>query len=130
VLCCAVWHVQVVAPGSAPPGCSFCRPQFATAAAASSSHQGTAASAPLLQLEGLWHPLLGSSSSSGCVVPNDLVLGGDRPGAMLLTGGHRKHPLARSYRSARLSVAGGSAVLPAGIRETCLESHACGVLIC
>lgn len=78
--------MQVVCPGNAPPGCSFCRPQFAAAAAAGGLGQvGGSSAAPLLQLDGLWHPLLGLQSS-GSVVPNDVGLGGHRPGAMLLTG--------------------------------------------
>jgi hypothetical protein len=80
----------VVSPGNAPPGCSFCRPQFAAAAAAAAAglgQDGSSASsvAPLLQLGGLWHPLLGVQTR-GSVVPNDVLLGGHRPGAMLLTG--------------------------------------------
>lgn len=82
--------MQVVAPGQAPAGCSFCRPNFtsASAAAAAEASAGLDAAAPLLQLEGLWHPLLGmqSSSNSSGVVPNDVLLGGNEPGAMLLTG--------------------------------------------
>jgi hypothetical protein len=85
--CCCCWrcNLQVVAPGNAPVGCSFCRPRFASASAAPEASTGSGVSAPLLQLEGLWHPLLGLHSSSS-VVPNDVVLGGSQPGAMLLTG--------------------------------------------
>jgi len=85
--------LQVVSAANAPPGCSFCRPQFAAAGAAAGTatvaHHRGSASSPVLHLEGLWHPLLGvqaGSSSSSSVVPNDVVLGGNSPGSMLLTG--------------------------------------------
>lgn len=105
--CLQYIHCQVVAAGQAPPGCSFSRPQFASASAAAvaaantttagqhagalgSNSNSATATAPLLQLDGLWHPLLGrqaGSSSSSSVVSNDVVLGGgNKPGAMLLTG--------------------------------------------
>jgi hypothetical protein len=91
---CVLCHcVQVVSPGNAPPGCSFCRPQFAAAAAGGLAQGGGGSVAPLLQLDGLWHPLLGQQSS-GSVVPNNVVLAGHRPGAMLLTGKlkEQQHP--------------------------------------
>jgi hypothetical protein len=46
----------------------------------------------VLHFEGMWHPLMGRSAaagSGGCVVPNDMQLGGQAPTAMLLTGGRR-----------------------------------------
>lgn len=51
--------------------------------------QQHSASSPVLHLEGLWHPLLGvqaGGSSSSSVVPNNVLLGGESPGSMLLTG--------------------------------------------
>jgi hypothetical protein len=74
--------------GAAPPGCSFCRPVFAAARAGSSGEAAAAraSSSPLLRLEGLWHPLLAVCGSGGAVLPNDVHLGRDVPGAMLLTG--------------------------------------------
>lgn len=78
---------------AAPTGCSFCRPVFA-AAAPEASNAGAAAAggagAPLLQLQGLWHPLLCGSTGGGAgdsVAPNDLQLGGSCTGSLLLTGG-------------------------------------------
>jgi hypothetical protein len=78
---------------------SFSRPRFAAAgtaqAAAGISSSSAAAAAggedgsPVLQFERLWHPLMGQSvagGSGGCVVPNDVHLGGQAPTAMLLTG--------------------------------------------
>jgi len=48
---------------------------------------------PTLQLQGLWHPLLAvtgnsivAGSGSKIVKANDVLLGGGRPGTMLLTG--------------------------------------------
>lgn len=77
------------------PGCSLCRPRFAAAGAATAAAgvQAAVTSSPLLQLKGLWHPLLAASAAAGGgnaggVVCNDVQLGGDKPGAMLLTGVH------------------------------------------
>jgi hypothetical protein len=83
--------------GDAAAG-SFSRPRFAAAgtaqAAAGSSSSAAAAGgglegSPVLEFEGLWHPLMGQSvagGSGGCVAPNDVHLGGQAPTAMLLTG--------------------------------------------
>lgn len=88
---------SVVQPGNEAAGCCFCRPRFASAGAASAAVNGQEAGplSPILQLQGLWHPLLAASAvvgpgggpGAGDVVCNDIQLGGDRPGAMLLTGG-------------------------------------------
>jgi len=102
---------RVVRPGSVdrPAGGDFCRPRFAAAAATvtgammsckendghstSSGDNLGGVMSPALQLQGLWHPLLtvtGSSSAAGSrlksVKANDVLLGGSRPGTMLLTG--------------------------------------------
>lgn len=94
---------QAIRSDNAPFGCSFARPRFAAAAAAVAA-AGTAAASgpggvvsPVLQLKGLWHPLMRSAAAGGgaggaSVVPNDLQLGGDLPGAMLLTGGCTAQP--------------------------------------
>jgi hypothetical protein len=102
---------MVVRPGSVarPAGGDFCRPRFAAAAATvtgammsckendrhstSSGNNLRSVMSPALQLQGLWHPLLtvtGSSSAAGSrlksVKANGVLLGGSRPGTMLLTG--------------------------------------------
>ncbi|GLI71695.1 hypothetical protein VaNZ11_017000 [Volvox africanus] len=95
-------------PSQAPPGCSFCRPTFTSAApprdgGAPNPSPGAALprNLPELTLEGLWHPLLAgpdplelSTEAAGAleavtvVTPNDLCLGGPRglPSSLLLTG--------------------------------------------
>ena len=64
----------VTADGAAlPPGCAFCRPVFTDAAPQAASaaagrlpwQQG--ASRPVLELRGLWHPLLTAGASGGAV---------------------------------------------------------------
>ncbi len=75
--------------GAAPPGCSFCRPTFVAAAevadSLNSSSWGGRVIAPVMHLKRLWHPLLAKSMGAGAV-PNDVCLGGDDAGTMLLTG--------------------------------------------
>ncbi|GIL76571.1 hypothetical protein Vretifemale_6077, partial [Volvox reticuliferus] len=95
-------------PSQAPPGCTFCRPTFTSAApplgcGASNPRPGVAVSRnlPELTLEGLWHPLLArrdplelSAAAAGgleddiVLTPNDLRLGGPGglPSSLLLTG--------------------------------------------
>ncbi|KAI8475530.1 MAG: muts domain V-domain-containing protein [Monoraphidium minutum] len=69
----------------APPGAAFCRPAFAAAAAAGGGGGGQT---PPLHFRGLWHPLLLAAGAGAPprVQPNDLLLGGGLPGALLLTG--------------------------------------------
>ncbi|PRW57902.1 DNA mismatch repair Msh6 isoform X2 [Chlorella sorokiniana] len=88
-LCNALSTLDVLAgfaaatcPEAAPPGCTFCRPNFAAGVAGPSSGVGSsgasASAAPPLRLQGLWHPALlasravdGSSGGIqiGCYVP-------------------------------------------------------------
>lgn len=72
-------------PGNAPAGCSFCRPQFVAAAPLTATASANA-TAPRLELQAAWHPLLAIGAATARVTPNDLCLGGDAPGTLLLTG--------------------------------------------